>query len=75
MNQNKNQQRGKPGQQGQGNAAQSTHAQHPDRDKAEGDRESASGGGISNRGMDSDEEQEDLPARGSERRDRDDAES
>ncbi len=35
---------------------------------------SSSGGGISNRGMDKDEEQEDVPVRGSERRDRDDSE-
>ena len=31
------------------------------------DRNSSSGGGISNRGMDSEEEQEDLPDRGSDR--------
>ena len=55
---------------------QTHQPQNPNRDKAEGDRQddstsernpSSSGGGISNRGMDSDEEQEDLPERGSER--------
>ena len=78
-------------------------SQHPDRDKAEGERDqktpgryqssqsgqqfspgeggnqgernsSSSGGGISNRGMDSDEEQQDLPPRGSEREDSGDSE-
>jgi hypothetical protein len=39
----------------------------PDRGRgSQGERNSSSsGGGISNRGMDSEEEQEDLPARGS----------
>jgi hypothetical protein len=56
MDQNKNTQ----GQQGQGST--------PTRDQAEGSRDQTRSGGssgISNRGMSSSDEQEDLPSRGS----------
>jgi len=51
-------------------------SQHPDRDQAEGSREqvrgSSEGGGISNRGLDREmDEQQDLPPRGRSRSDSD----
>jgi hypothetical protein len=70
MDQKKNQGQGSQGQrtQGQGKQVQGNQPPNPHRDQADDQRQprnsSSSGGGISNRGMDSDEEQEDVPARG-----------